>query len=381
MNQLFLRKIQTDGYDLVLKGYDMELVEINARQKSLFVKIPIDFSFIKSAGLFSIEGEGCIRVFVEIKCDISENFKLTTESILQEHEWIKEPVLIVGKLTIPIETLSNCIIRYMNEDMLNNLDLKISNDLDLYGLLVNKLNSIGVNYPISKKPELFFNSQLLQIQMDVLREDASDIHLHMWLEIMSKISDLAVHFEQNQNPKFYWYNGEYEKSVQSVDIELSYQGLAKVLMTELNGKELGGKTFEIESINIRNTSFLEIKINLVEPIKGIITINGNPILDKTNQKLYITNLGIDIDAQNFIYKLSSPIMEKIIRNKIEALMPLDPLPLFTGFIDKIPSFNIFDNMVLLKPQVLSIKIEQLQFNVQSISSTLLLEGAIIDVVI
>jgi hypothetical protein len=55
-------------------------------------------------------------------------------------------------------------------------------------------------------------------------------------------------------------------------------------MTEINGQEIGGKTFELNSIHIRNTSQLEIKAHVIEPIAGIITFTGMPYLAASRTK-------------------------------------------------------------------------------------------------
>ncbi len=69
-------KITMDGYEIHLKKSDNQLTNISARQKSVFADITVAFTFLKNAGLFSVEGEGSISVQLEIKCDIDQNFNL-----------------------------------------------------------------------------------------------------------------------------------------------------------------------------------------------------------------------------------------------------------------------------------------------------------------
>ena len=177
LKKLLINKIHVSGYDIQLKQVVDHNVVINAKERSIFIDAPVVFTFIKSAGLFSIEGEGSIKVNLEVVCQVDENFNLTTTSKLVSYEWIEAPKVNLGQLTLPIETISDCVIKYVKEDTLAKLDKKIATEINLNEIIIKNLNEYGVNYPIYKKPDLYFNFQLLQIQSDVFREDENDIHL------------------------------------------------------------------------------------------------------------------------------------------------------------------------------------------------------------
>lgn len=381
LKKLLIDKIHVSGYDIQLNLVQNNNIQISAKDRSIFLDAPLGFTFMKSAGLFSIEGEGTIKLNLEIVCDVDHDFNLSTSSNLISHEWIESPKVSLGQLSLPAETLSDCVIKYIKEDTLAKLDNKIATEIKLNQIILKYLDEYGLNYPIFKKPDLYFNFQLIQIQSDVLREDENDIHIHMWLEIMSKISDMAIQFEPQNKPKFYWTKEKTETKLQKIDIELSYNGIAKTIISELNGQELGGKSFEIESLHMRMTSFLELKVNLIQPIKGLLTITCIPKLDIQQQQIDLENLDIDIDAANFIYKLSSPIIERIIRSKIQSILPIKPAETLSKFIKKIPIINVHHNQITLHPQVSEATIVSLNFSHQAIQSTLLLGDAEVDIVL
>lgn len=69
-----------------------------------------------------MEGEGSISVQLEIKCDIDQNFGLKTTTLLHAYQWEKSPILHVGQLNIPIETLSSCVLNYLKDSLTEKLD-------------------------------------------------------------------------------------------------------------------------------------------------------------------------------------------------------------------------------------------------------------------
>lgn len=370
-----------DGFNIRFGSVKNENIHISVLQKTILAQVPLAFTFIKSAGLFSIEGEGSIRINLEMTVDFDQKFGLQTKTVLQHFEWIKDPVLHLGELNIPIETLSNCIINYMKENTLEKIDTSIVKLVDIKKIINEQIQNYGYNYPIHTKPDLYFNVQLLQVQSDVFREDEDNIHLDLWVEIISKITDQQVKFEIKSDPDFYWIDKIPEKNNHKIEVELTYFGITKALINEFNGLEIGGKTFEMESVHIRKTTTLEIKASLLAPIKGIITVTCKPYLNQAEQKLYADDIQIDIDAANFIYKISSPIIEKIIRSKINALLPFDPAPFFADFIKKIPTVSLWDNQLSLYPKVHQIILENLSFNDQHLMCTILLTEAEVDIVI
>lgn len=373
------KRLHTDGFDITLRRIENQNIKINAVNKSVFAELPIEFKFIKPAGLFSIEGEGSLCLRMKITFDIDQQFLLKTKSLLDGFEWIKEPVLHVGELDIPVETISNCVISYFKGDILEKLDDTISSKSEIKKLIKQQINKFGNNFLIRKKPDLFFNFELIQVQADVIKEDMDDIHINLWVEISSKVTDEPLKFEIINDPGFNWLDKRPKRNIQKIDVEISYNGLAKTILNEINGKEIGGKTFDLESIHIRYTTFLEIKASLLEPMKGIITITCQPYLDREKQLIYAGDLDIDIDAKNIIYKLSSPILEKIIRSRVESFLPFDPKPYFGDFLKNIPVIDLFDNQILLQVKTNKIFIDNFSFLAQHVFCSLDVENAELDV--
>ena len=60
-------KLHVDGYDILLGTVKNENIHISVRQNTFLAEVPLAFTFKKSAGLFSIEGEGSIRVHLVFK--------------------------------------------------------------------------------------------------------------------------------------------------------------------------------------------------------------------------------------------------------------------------------------------------------------------------
>jgi hypothetical protein len=259
------------------------------------------------------------------------------------------------------------------------VDQTISNNIDIQSELTNQLQKIGNNILIHKKPNLYFNFKLLQIQTTGFVDDGDDIQLHLYVEIANKISDEIIGFEQNHDPRFFWIEKEPRMNQHVVEIQLSYVGLAKAIMENINGQDLGGKKFEIDNINIRYTNGLEIKAALFAPVKAILTIQGKPTFDRNSQQINVLDTKIDIDAHNILYKLSSPLIEKLIANRLEQLLPINITSSISPYLDKLSSIEVMDRNVQLNPHLNGTKVDQMEWTSSHLIVRLILERAEVDI--
>ena len=289
--------IDIESYKLKLTLPDTEQIRLTAHGKKVFLSLPLGFKISKPDGIFSIEADGEISLDINIECNLDQYFTLTTKTELLDFDWVKEPRVTVGSLAINLETISDCIIRTVKDDIISKIDRTINEKLDVRAELTQQLEKLGHNILVRRNPELYFNFELLQIQTKGFVDGNDHVNLHLYIEIAVKISDEAILFEQSHNPQFFWLEADPLTGNQEVEVQLSYTGLARAIAKDFNGKDVGGKKFEIDNINIRYTDKLELKAAIFAPIKAIVTLTAIPQFEKSNQKIGLTNIDIDVDAK------------------------------------------------------------------------------------
>jgi hypothetical protein len=354
-------------------------LQLSGHLQKLFVKLPIGFTIIKEDGLFGLQGSGSLSMDLVIECTINGQFYMTTKTELIDYDWIEKPQIQVGSLSMPAETIADCVIKNVKGDICTKLDSAIAQNVDLRSMLMEQLNEIPQNSKINSKPDLFFNFELLSIQTNGLRDDAGKLSIHMWAEIAGKVSDELVILNQSHDPSFHWIETEPKNVSQDVEIQLSYAGLAKLIKENVNGQEFGGKRFDIDTIHIRHTSNLEIKASIFEPVKGIATITGRPSFDTVKQSINITDLDVDIDAANIIYKMSSPIIEKIVETKLMQLLPIEIQPFIQKYVKKPQPISLLNDMIKLQPSFSTVTISNIEWGQSHVNIIVSASNAEVDV--
>jgi thioredoxin-related protein len=92
----------------------------------------------------------------------------------------------------------------MKESLLEKLDKRLEETADIKKMINEQLKLYATNYLVNRKPDLYFNGQLTEVQSSLFREDETDIHLDLWLEMSAKISDEPIAFEVQSTPVFFW---------------------------------------------------------------------------------------------------------------------------------------------------------------------------------
>ncbi|MCZ2100855.1 MAG: DUF4403 family protein [Chitinophagales bacterium] len=382
MQQYSQHKIESESYEITLnksKSTDLN-IQASENAPSVIVDIPLDFTFYKKAGLFSVEGEGGISVRVEIAYDIHADLSYSTKCTLLDHQWTQKPIVHLGTLNIPVEILSDCIIHFMKEGVLTKLDDVIQEQLDLKAMIQAQWLQYASNFLLLLNPKVYFNADLKRITSLYLKSDSTHLNLDLYFGMDIKLSDRPLDILPEFNPKFGWMTEQVQHSIQEVHGAFSYKSLAKLILSEINEREIGGKKIFLDSIHIAKSAHLEIKANMDSPFEGIITITCIPVLDADTQKIDLKDLHVKVSANNIIYRMASPIIESGILKKLQEVLPFALSPIADTYIKKVPTIQLFNNRISLIPSLKTTKLESFQLHEDHLSLIMLIDNPEVGIV-
>jgi len=308
------------------KGFDVKILRkgalnITARKKSIYLDLQLDISIQKPNGLFSIEANGTILLNITCTADISDDLHLTTKTTIDGWKWLIEPKVQVGILNIPVSPLANMVMNRIDDTITSQIDSTIAAKVDFQNLINQKLANLIDSRKISETPELYLRAQLKAIDSPGFREYTDKIELPLYLVIENQVTT-DYQIAQNWNlPPFKWIDNDPLEHSQDVNISLQYDKLEEIVRSKVDGLIVGGKTLKSDSVEINHTDKLKIEINITSPIESLLTISGNPKIEGGTVNL--ENLEVDMQTPSILYKMTAPIVEKLIRSDIEEKFPID----------------------------------------------------------
>ncbi len=308
------------------KGFAVKIkrngdLNVTARKKSIYLDLPLDIRIEKPNGLFTIEANGTILLNVTVTADISKDLQLTTKTTIDGWKWIEEPKVKVGILNIPVSPLANMVMNRIDDTITNQIDGSVAEKIDFQDLINKKLANLIDSRKISANPELYLRAQLEGIESPGFREYTDKIELPLYLNIENQITTEYRVSEDWNIPPFNWIDNDPLEHSQDVHIALKYDRLEDIVQSKINGLVIGGKTLKSSNVEINYTEKLDIQIELVSPIVSTLTLSGTPVI--TDGKVQLHDLDVDMQTPSIIYKMTAPIVQKLIRSDIDDRFPLD----------------------------------------------------------
>lgn len=331
---------------------------LKGEDKTITLKLPLVFSFTRPEGLFSVEGEGGICLELACTFRTMKDEKPYIDVDVLSFDWFIPPVVTMGHIDFPVEFLADILVRRVRDNHLEQWVKTINERWDISVLLADMQKQYARNVVVPLKPEWYFNLEIKQWVFVGFQDHVNDIKLILYLDYDARLTDKMSSFLPSEikyidKP----VSGLLVKNPYRLIAHATFEGLERMLTHYINNHEIGGKTFDVDKISIRNTSFLEIKIVLRSPIQGTVTIMGNPIFDKERAVLDFTDIKVDISASQFFYQLSSPIIEKIVRGRIRELLPL-PLGNITNQLSE--TIRVFGRKKSLSIDLKQVRVDSMQ---------------------
>ncbi|MDF1699418.1 MAG: DUF4403 family protein [Saprospiraceae bacterium] len=369
----FLSDLFEEALDEAVSSEPMEVnsVEIILRRigeaqlrpdhKSIHIYLPLHIQLKRPAGLFTVEGSGSINLHLVVDFDIDQSLKLKAKTDLVSHEWLEKPVLEIGALNIPVETLVNMVLKHHESIITAKIDASLKKVSDLHALLKEGLFLAKESL---NSQDLKGNKFELNLKKVALVEpEVKDGKVYVKGRLESQLGINTAYIGETSQIEFEWIGEESmnQDASMQVDIELPYDLIKEELKESLQGMEVGGKHFDVRSMDISGGDKLHIGLEINDPIKAQIFVQGTPIYNEIEGLLIMNDLDVKVNPANFIYKLTAPLVNKFIENKMSEFFPLEVNQKLGEVVEsKIPaSINIPNGSIAIKHKKVSI--EQLDF--------------------
>ncbi len=355
----------TNGLDIELKVFMKPIIDIN--DKIIKINLPLQFKIIKDAALFSLQSHGSLFLNLKTEFDISPNLTLSTKTKIVDYVWLDEPKIDFGALGFDIEKLVGMIIDHHKDSLSTAIDSSIRQQLNLKQLAEKATNLLK-----EKLKEVDFRSiklyaELSEILLEPIQTNGDLIQIKGALR-----TDLACGVTNNLQPtdlQLKWVQSLLSDNISYIDINITEEIISDMLCDYINSQEYGGKMLVSTSCTVDfKPSKVSIEMNLVEPIKAVINIDGSPRYNEHEEKLYVENLSVNVNAAGFLYKLSAPLLNKFLSSKIQENLPIDIDTEIKKNLGKYFKGKTSLKNILLSHTIEDVSISKMQFTDQGVNA-------------
>jgi hypothetical protein len=355
-------------------------IDFRIAKEKIFLTLPLDLSLRKGEGIFSVEVSGQIEVPIEIDYSINDSLHFETKTILGEYKWINGPIMEVGSLDIPIEKVADLVINYYKDDIINSLNKNIQESINnsiLQILQAEKLSQLANDY----MPEgIKVDVSIQEILMETPEINNKLLDVSALLKpTLSFFTDTIPHHTPSNKVSFKWIDKALSNTLGYVRLKLGYHFLLDMARNHFNGMEVGGKSLTIVNMGLeKNSDRFSLTMKIDSPIKGEIVADFKPKYNESSGELALDDFTSSIKPESFIYKLGTPILNKIINDRLDAIFPIQVNKILSDQILTLKSQTIVFNGFVVQPDVEFLFIDEMLFESQNIELKVRYENAILE---
>lgn len=347
--------------------------------KALLIDVPLDIHIKRKAGLFTVEGTGGISIKLKLNYDINRDLQFKFKTELVAHEWITKPVLEVGALNIPVETLMNLVLGHYESVLVSKIDAALNEKSDFVGQVYQALQQLETKVndilPFDNAVDLKLGT------LDTMTPRSSNNRVELQGNIEMGLSVLPKLASTNDLlPTINWTDKVQAAVPITVDIQLSYSDLANQATEQLSGVDMGGRKIVVSDMVITYEEELQIEVELTEPIKGTVSLTGEPDYMPTTGELAVAELDVKVKPSNFIYKMTAPLVNKFIEGKLEELLPISLQAIVDRKLAELPK-EIAVPDGILKPSLSKADIKAIEFDAKGVNISIELNDVHVEILI
>jgi hypothetical protein len=349
---LFENNLQEKNSKLSLKVWKKSPIEVTAVDDHFSIVVPLKvwakagLSFDNFGISFADEKETNFEMNLKFKTKISIDPDWNIQTVTQSDgfEWVIKPVIHLGPVKMPLETLLAGVISDQQNLVAQQLDREMRPNLDIKAQVLEAWVMLQTPYQVSKEYNVWLKVSPVEILMTPLSGSGSSSGFSFGIKAYTE-TFIGEEPEKTINPDLPAIT-----IVDSISSQFNIGLSSKIPNDEIN--RLLAENFQDQTFSFNNNKYqvtitdlelygsgnnLVIRAGLQGSINGNIYLKGTPAFSAVTQSLYLENFDFDLDTKSALIKTASWLMHgKLVEEFTNALtIPLGPqLAWATSLIDQ-----------------------------------------------
>lgn len=292
---------------------------------SVLVVVPVTIDIEKETFLTDLKAHGTLEMTFVTNVEVDSLWNMTTTTNLAYHRWVEKPKLSLAGLNLPIETISDLVIR-KNRTM---IELGIDNSVKESFTIKEKMkeNMSMFDQPIQLDPKggAWLNIKPEFIQLNRIKNGRFSATGKIGIRGYSTFSTYkpVANIVSQNLPKLIWTEDIPDSSVFRLVTDIKMIDINVMIKENLDGKTFTSNDKSITLSNIITNcdyEFLRVVTDISGSANGTLIIKGKPKYDNVTNEFYLNDIDIQFRTKNMLYKAAAWIAEGKIRNELEKQM-------------------------------------------------------------
>lgn len=299
-------------------------MKVELSGKDILVELPTNVYVSKSTFLGDIKANGEVKMKFVAKLDIDTNWMLKINTKLIEYDWIKEPKLSAGVISIPFESISNRIFDRLKPMIEKGIDDGVKQSFNLRAMIMDVTKEWSEPYQLHQiyggwlymVPDSTFLTGITNRQGVSLGKLAITAKT-----IVTSTKPNKANFPKI--PKLKWLTKLPDSSNLNLQMDLTYAYLDSIAKEGIVGQsfEEDGKKIKIERVKVGPLgSKLSISMIVSGSFNGELVVVGSPVYEKGTRTIKAQDIDISVRTNNILHKAAAFLLKGKMKSELEKTL-------------------------------------------------------------
>jgi hypothetical protein len=250
------------------------------------------------------------------------NWKLTTQSKIEDFAWSESPSILVAGKNIPITYIINPTLRVFKDKISKKIDDAIDKTCDFKPHVIKVIENLSVPFKTSEQYETWF--KMVPIELYVTEAKLSKSKITMDMGLKCNMQTMV-----GQQPKNGFDASKLvlkpvstipDKTTISVVAVSTYESASNIVTKNFQGQEFGSgsRKITVQKVTLwHKEGKIVIALDVVGSINGSIYLIGIPNYNSITKEIYFDQLEYVLNTKNILINSANWLLQGNILSKIQ----------------------------------------------------------------
>ncbi len=308
----------------IWKTAPIQIVEANGKIKTIlplkiWSKFKYGTDFMGLNDTREINLNGTITLLSDVKLN---NFKLTTNSKIDDFEWSESPSILVSGKNIPITYIINPTLSIFKSKIAKKIDEAIEKSADFKPYVLDVLEKMSTPFVTSEQYETWFKLIPIEVYVTDAILGKKDIKMDLGLKCnMQTMVGLKPKNTFDRNSiSFKPVTKIPEKISAHIAAISTYESASRIITNNFKGKEFasGKRKITVQKVDLwQKDGKIIIALEMTGSIDGTIYLLGIPNYNSITKEIFFDQMDYVLNTKGLLTKTANWLMQGVILKKIE----------------------------------------------------------------
>jgi hypothetical protein len=308
----------------IWKTAPIKLVEKNGKIQTIlplkiWAKFKYGTDFMGLNDTREVNLNGTIILLSDVKLS---NWKMTTNSKIEDFMWIESPTILVAGKKIPITYIINPTLSIFKSTISRKIDEAIEKSCDFKPYVLDVLNTMSLPFLTSEQYQTWFKLIPVEVYVTdaVLGKNKINMDLGLKCNMQTMVGVKPKNSFERNAIQFKTVAKVPEKVTANIAAISTYDSASKIISSNFQGKEFasGSKKIVVQKVELwQKDGKIIIALDMTGSINGSIYLSGIPNYNGATKEIYFDQMDYVLNTKGMLTKTANWLLQGIILKKIQ----------------------------------------------------------------